>query len=125
MLRLGQIFKAAKPEELQETFRSIVKVRSAELFASSTDSYQVATEKLVEDFATTDSSDRFDIGSQHRLTIRDNGQSFQSGRRQTFFMGNVVEPPQPLGKLTTGNQLEAAREFVNSERPTLLIQSLI
>lgn len=70
---------------LQETFCRGVTVRASKLRGATGRAHQVAVHQLSQDLTAIDSSDAFNFRPYHRLTIRDNGQSFQGRRRQPNF----------------------------------------
>ncbi len=70
--------------------------------------HQIALDQLPQDLAAIDPPQGVDLGPQHRLTIRDNGQSFQGRSRQSGLDGRMVQPPQPRPEPGPRHQLETA-----------------
>jgi len=80
----------AEPEYLEEMFRGSIEEGAAKFLGSTGDFNQITFDELSKYFARLHAANRFDIGSQHGLSVGHNRQGFHGGGGQPNLRGSGV-----------------------------------
>src|SRR2546428_10774405 len=107
-LDLGQVADVPKAERDQELARGLEQVGPTRRFLPAGDAHESPLEQVVEHALGVHTADRIDLGTRHRLLVRDDRQGFQRRTRQAGARSGAGQPDEPGRGLRPGDHAIAA-----------------